>query len=108
LNALRFGPAADAYRKGLALRPDEAEGWVRLAECQRKLKAWRAELEVLEVALRYRPLSQELWLDFGAAHAHLGHRAEAEAALCKLEAWDSPLVERLRRVMRRAFRPGRG
>lgn len=104
LNALRFDAAADAYRRGLALRPDEAEGWIRLAECQRKLKAWWAELEVLEVALRYRPLSQELWLDFGAAHAHLGHRAEAEAVLHRLEGWDSPLVERLRQVLRRAFR----
>jgi len=104
LNALRFGAAAEAYRRGLALRPDEAAAWIRLAQCQRKLKAWRAEIEVLEVALRYRPLSQELWLDFGAAQAHLGHRAEAEDALRRLEASDSPLVDRLRRVLRRSFR----
>lgn len=104
LNALRFDAAATAYRRGLALRPDEAEGWIRLAECQRKLKAWQAELEALGVALRYRPLSPELWLDFGAAHAHLGHRAEAEDVLRKLEGRDPVLADRLRKVMRRTFR----
>jgi tetratricopeptide (TPR) repeat protein len=104
LNALRFDAAAAAYQRGLALRPDEAEGWTRLAECQRKLKAWQAELEALEVALRYRPLSPELWLDFGAAHAHLGHRAEAEEVLRRLEGRDPDLADRLRKVMRRVSR----
>ncbi|WP_285723574.1 tetratricopeptide repeat-containing serine protease family protein [Geothrix rubra] len=104
LNALRFDAAATAFRKGLVLRPDEAEGWIRLAQCQRKLQDWRAEIEVLEVALRYRPLSQELWLDYGAAQAHLGRRAEAEDVLRRLVEWDSPLVDRLRRVLRRVSR----
>lgn len=104
LNAFRFDAAAEAYRKGLALRPDEAEAWIRLAQCLRRLKDWRGELGVLEVALRYRPLSQELWLDYGAAQAHLGRRSEAEDVLRRLEAWDSPLVERMRRVLRRSFR----
>ena len=104
LNAGQYGGAAEAFRRGLALRPDEAQAWVRLAECQRKQKAWRAEVDTLDVALRYRPLAPDLWLDWGAAHAHLGHRTEAEAALEKLEGWDPALADRLRKVMRRESR----
>jgi tetratricopeptide (TPR) repeat protein len=104
LNAQRFREAVAAYRRGLEGQPDDAQAWVRLAECYRKLKDWEAETGTLEVALRYRPLSPELWLDYGAAHAHLGHREEAEAALRKLNAWESPLAVRLERVMERSFR----
>lgn len=103
LNGGSFRGAEAAFQRGLSLRPDDAEAWVRLAECQRKQKAWQAELDTLNVALRYRPLVPELWLNWGAAHAHLGHRAEAEAALEKLEGWDPTLAERLRKVMERSF-----
>ena len=104
LNAQRFHEAAEAYERGLAIWPDDGQAWVRLAECHRKLKAWGAEIQVLDVALRYQPLSPELWLDFGAAHAHLGHREEAETALRWLNARESPLADRLKRVMKRSFR----
>lgn len=107
LNAQRFSEAAEAFRRGLASCPDEAVAWGRLADCYRRMEDWRAEIQVLEVALRYRPLSPELWLDYGAAQAHLGHRGEAEAALNRLKDWDSPLADRLQRVLKRAFRPRR-
>ncbi len=103
LNAQRFPAAAAAYRRGLAAKPDDVQAWGCLAECCRKMEDWSAEIQALSVALRYRPLSAEWWLDYGMANVRLRRWEAAEAALGRLRAWGSPLADRLQRAMRPPF-----
>lgn len=89
-NTKAFKDAAEAYRWGLALLPDEAEAWVRLARCLWVLGEAPGETAVLEIALRYHPMDLHGWLELGLARAKLGHRAEAQAILQRLRSAGSP------------------
>ncbi|HEX9082508.1 MAG TPA: tetratricopeptide repeat protein [Holophagaceae bacterium] len=77
INAGNYQEAAVALRRGLALNPADAQGWVRLGDCLRYLRDWSGEAEALGVALRYRPLAWDLWLDRGVALARSGQREAA-------------------------------
>lgn len=85
-NVMRYREAAEAYRRGLLLVPDAGMGWARLALCLKHLQDWEGESSALAIALRYQPLSWDLWLDQGLAALQRGHREEAAAILRRMRA----------------------
>lgn len=110
INAKQYALAAEATRRGLTLLPDQVEGWILLARCLQHLQDWAGQSAALAVALRYRPLSLDLWLDRGLAELGMGHRPAAEGILQQLRALapDSPQAAQLASALApRLARPAR-
>jgi tetratricopeptide (TPR) repeat protein len=101
MNARRFTEAVPALQMGLALRPDDGEAWGRLAHCQRMSGERGAAVESFRIALRYRPMLAELWLDLGQLLAELSRREEAQQVQARLEALNPALAARLQAALDR-------
>jgi len=102
VNAHRYAGAAEAFQKGLALRPDEADAWIRLAHCQRMLGQRKAAVATMEIALRYRPLAGEHWLDFGLMLVDGARLDEAREVHTRLVSMNPEWAARLQASLNRA------
>ena len=106
INAHRFREAAAALAKGLALEPDNGPGWARYAYALAHAHAPGAAVEAYVIALRYRPLAAELWLDLGLLLVDLGRPDEARGVQTRLASLNPELAARLQATLRRS-RPAR-
>lgn len=77
LTTLRYVEAETGFKKLLALRPENVDGWIHLAYCRRRTQSLEAAVKALEQALRLRgdhPLAN---YNMACYRAVEGHHAEA-------------------------------
>lgn len=106
MNGRRFAEAEAALQRGLSLQADDGDTWARLAHCQRMAGHGTAAVETFRVALRYRPLNADLWLDLGLLLADLARREEAQQVQARLENLNPEGAARLQAAISR-IRSGR-
>lgn len=84
--------AAELTRKVLALNPKEWQGWVILAEAQKRQHQFMSAMKTLTDATKTLPEQGELWMELARTCGAVGHVLAAGQALDKAEELKVPLT----------------